>query len=308
MHSSEKQKAILAGPNVGELYWEGARFVPMILYKMLKQYKGKDVKLIVLTREERFDLYGKFADILVPLRIEDDYKKRQPECFRLIHFPIDEYKRVAKKFKNKYKDRFNIIGHFYPDIRKPAFLNKNQYPQKQMIYKYKPRHQNYDLVNAYIPKDKPLVVLAPRFRKGFKRNWNKWPEFYDILAKQNEMLNNFNFIICGKKGEYIPDEKSRFLDMNKIKLDRNSSLVGLLLVILERAFFTFGSQSAVPNMSLLYGVDVLEFGCQKALHTKTYNVKHTPITFFENKKYDIDPGFIFKTLRKLLNEKRRKTT
>jgi hypothetical protein len=303
---SEKQKAVLIGPFVGELYWEAGRFVPMIIYKMMNQYKGKNVKYIVLTREERFDLYGKHADILVPLRVEGDYETRKPECFRLTHFPVDEYRRIAKQFKTQYKDRFNIIGHFYPDIRKPAFLNKNQYSKSQMIYKYRPRQQNYDLVNAYLPKDKPVVVLAPRFRKGFKRNWNRWDDFYDMLVKQSDLLNDYNFIVCGKKGEYVPDKKARFFDMNEIKLGEKSSLVGLLLVILERAFFTFGSQSAIPNMSLLHGVDVLEFGCQKMLHTKTYNVKNTPITFFENKKYNIEPDLMLKHLRKLLKQKRRK--
>jgi hypothetical protein len=55
-------------------------------------------------------------------------------------------------------------------LQKPAFTNKNQYSQKQMSYIYKPRQENYDLVNEYLPSDKPVVVLAPRYRNGFKRN------------------------------------------------------------------------------------------------------------------------------------------
>ncbi len=94
--------------------------------------------------------------------------------------------------------------------------------------------------------------------------------------------------------------------MNDIHLGQSSSLVGLLLVIISKSFFTFGSQSAIPNISLLYGVDVLEFGCQKTLHTKTYNVTKTPITFFENRKYDIDPSLMLKEMSKLLLKKRRK--
>jgi hypothetical protein len=75
------------------------------------------------------------------------------------------------------------------------------------------------------------------------------------------------------------------------------------LVILEKSIFTFGSQSAIPNISLLYGVEVLEFGCQKRLHTMTYNVNKTPITFIENKGYNIAPRKIFKKFKNLLLRK-----
>lgn len=298
-------KAVLMGPFVGELYWEAGRFAPLLPHMIQNQYRGQNVKFIVLTRPDRFDLYGKYADILVPLRVEGDYINRKPECFRLIGLRPEKYEKIARNFKEKYRDRYTIIKHIYPKVTKPAFTNKNQFHKKKMIHTYKPRQENYELVDEYLPKDeKPLVVLGSRHRKGFKRNWNKWEQFYDILSDQTDLMENFNFIICGKKGEYIPDKKSRFLDMNDILVGEASSLVGLLLVILENAFFTFGSQSAIPNMSLLHNVDVLEFGCQKKLHTKTYNIKNTPITFFENKEYDIEPKFILKHLRKLLNNKK----
>jgi len=303
----DKKRAVLMGPFVGEFYWEAGRFAPMLPHMILNQYKGQDITYIILTRQDRFDLYGKFADILIPLHVNGDYSNRKPECFRLIGLRPDEYNNIASKFKAQYAERFKIIKHIYPDVRKPAFVNKNQFHKNQMHYLFKPRQENYDLVNEYLPNNgKHLVVLASRFREGFKRNWNKWDEFYNLLVKQTDLMTDFNFIICGKKGEYVPDKRARFFDMNEIKLGDKSSLVGLLLVILEKAFFTFGSQSAIPNLSLLHKVDVLEFGCQKNLHTKTYNVTNTPITFFENRTYDIDPQFILKNLRKLLNSKKEK--
>jgi hypothetical protein len=301
----KKPDAILMGPFVGELYWECGRFAPM-LPRLRKIHKKKDITYIVLTREDRFDLYGKYADILVPLRVPGDYTCKTPECFRLQGLKLHGYEDLAKEFKTKYSKRFNIINHVYPNIKKPHYQNKNQYRKDKYLYKFAPRNMNYELVNNYLPKDKPLVVLAPRFRDGFKRNWRKWPEFYDLLAADKKLLNDFNFIICGKKGEYIPDAKHRFLDMNDIKLREGSSLVGILLVIMENAFFTFGSQSAIPNISLLYEVDVLEFGCQKGLHTRTYNVKNSPITFIENKKYNIEPKEIMKKLKGLLYQKKEK--
>jgi hypothetical protein len=299
-----KEDAVLMGPFVGEFYWEAGRFAPMLPAMRAREYKNKDVKYIIFTREERFDLYGKYADILVPLKIEGDYKSKMPECFRLIGFGPEMVRKIANKFRNKYEEKYNIIRHIYPDTSKGKFVNKNQFSPKLMLYKYEPRDENYTLVNHFLPKnEKKNVILSPRFRKGFKRNWKHWKEFYDILASDKDLLKKFNFIICGKKGEYVPDVKNRFLDMTTIPRTGGSSLVGLLLVILENSVFTFGSQSAIPNISLLYGVEVLEFGCQKRLHTVTYNVKKTPITFIENKNYNINPEEIFKHFKKCLARK-----
>jgi len=303
---TDKKDAVLMGPFVGELYWECGRFAPLLPYMRKKQFVGRDITYIILTREDRFDLYGKFADILVPLRVNGDYDLKSPNCFKLNGLKPEKYQEIVKDFNKKYKERFNIIKHIYPSIKKPDFLNKNQFPRKDMLFSYRPRKENYEIVENYLPKDKPLVVLAPRYRKGFKRNWDKWPEFYNLLWNDKKLLEDFNFIVCGKKGEYIPDEQNRFLDLNNMTVGTHSSLVGLLLVVLENSFFTFGSQSAIPNMSLLFKVDVLEFGCQKKLHTKTYNINGSPITFIENRRYDINPKVIFKTLKNLLYEKKEK--
>jgi len=300
-----KEDAVLMGPFVGEFYWETARFAPMLPAMRSRDYKKRDVKYIIFTRPERFDLYGKYADILVPLKIEGDYENKIPECFRLIGFKPEEVKKLAKKFRNKYEERYNIIKHIYPDTSKGKFVNKNQFHPSQMLFNYSPRDENYTLVDQFLPKNnKPNIIISPRFRKGFKRNWNSWKEFYNLLAADKELIQDFNFIICGKKGEYVPDDKNRFLDMTNIPLTVSSSLVGLLLVILEKSIFTFGSQSAIPNISLLYGVEVLEFGCQKKYHTVTYNVKNTPITFIENKQYNIKPDEIFKKFKSCIIKKK----
>ena len=304
----KKENAILLGPFVGEFYWEAGRFAPLLpkMYQDNRKNKVKHPKYIVLTRQERFDLYGKFADILVPLRIPGDYDKRFPECFRLIGMNNDEYQKIAKQFKDKYSKKYNIIKHIYPDVRKGKFVQKNQFPQKDLRYVFKPRQENYNIVKSYLPNDKPVVVLASRFRKGFKRNWKHWEQFFDMISQDKKLMDDFHFIICGKPGEYVPDPKNRFLDLNKMTVGNKSSLVGLLLSVLEKAFFTFGSQSAIPNLSLLYKVDVLEFGCQKAYHTKTYNIFNSPIEFIVDRKYNIAPAQIFPKFKKLLYQKKEK--
>lgn len=307
-----KENAILFGPIVGEFGWEHQRFAPLLPYMKRKKYKKKKIKCIILTREERFDLYGKYADILVPLRIPGDYEKYMPNCYRLDDFPLKEYEKIAQNFYNKYSKTFNILGHLYPKVKKKQFLQKNQFPQSQMTFEYAPRQRNYELIDDYLPKslNKPIVILAPRYRNNVndpkeirQRNWPKWQELYDILVT-SELWDEFTFVICGKKGEYIPDKKDRFYDITKIQVDQNSSLVGLLLVLLDRAVLTCGSQSAIPNLSLLNKVEVLEFGHQKTLHARTYNVFSTKVTFLDDPRYQMKSKIILKNLKKLLNNKK----
>jgi len=297
----KKKDAVLLGPFVGEFYWEVARFAPLLPKMVNKEFKDQKITYIVFTREERFDLYGKYADILVPLRIKGDYENKFPNCFRLNSFSEEQYKKITLKFHKKYEKEYNIIKHITPFITKNQFLNKNQYPKNKLMFNYQPRSENYELVKKYLPRNhKQLIVLASRFRKGFRRNWDKWEEFYDLIYRDKQLMNRYNFIICGKQDEYIPDSKDRFLDINKMIVGDNSSLAGLLMVVLEKARLVCGSQSAIPNMGLLYKVEVLEFGCQKNLHTKTYNIHKTPIEFIVNKQYNIPAHKLFNRLKKKL--------
>ena len=299
-----KPKAVLFGPFVGELYWECGRFAPILSHMVSHPSpKNRDIKYIVLTREDRFDLYGTYADILIPLKIPNDYNgNTQPDCFRLKGMKKGLYQELIDLFRSKYEKDYKIVRHIYPNIHR--FADKNQFAKEKMRYICSPRKVNYELVDKYIPKnDKPLVVLASRFRKGYRRNWGRWEEFYDMIYKDKFLMNKFQFVICGKQGEYIRDRKNRFLDMTKIQLEEGSSLIGLLLAIMERAFLTVGSQSAIPNISLLYKVEVLEFGNQKQLHTKTYNHFNTPITFINNAKYNIEPLEFFNKMKQILKKK-----
>ena len=63
------KSAMLFGPFIGSLSWELYYFVPYMIY--MKKHNPA-YETIVYTRSERFDLYGTYGDILVPLRIKND--------------------------------------------------------------------------------------------------------------------------------------------------------------------------------------------------------------------------------------------
>ncbi len=295
-----KKDAIIFGPVIGEMAWEFFRFSPILSYK-INELKNRDITYIIFTRPDRFDMYGEYADILVPLIIEDEKEKYIQDCFRLINYPYSEYELLINKFKNKYQDRYNIIQHIYPDIRNKNHQNKNQFNKNKMIFEWKPRKQNKIEIDNYINNYKKSVIISPRFRKGLRRNWPYWNEFFDLIDNDNELKQKYNFIICGNPPDYIPDKKNRFYDINNINININEiSKIGLTIESIKRSILTIGSQSGIPNISMYLGIPVLEWGHQKILHTKTYNIKNTKIHFIEDMKYNISPEIIFNKMIKIL--------
>lgn len=284
---------------VGELFWEFGRFAPHVIWKRLKQYKNRDdVDFIILTKPERFDIYGKHANILVPFRLKDN-SKYKPNCFRLDGLKEDQYLTIINEFKNQFKDRYTILETVYPNISGKQYVNRSQYKPDKMKYDYLPREANQELVNKYM-NGKPVVVLAPRYREGFRRNWLHWNELYDLIDSHKTLKEKYNFIICGRETEYIPDEKNRFLDINKFEQNINTSLIGITMICMKKSVLTIGSQSAIPNISLLFGVPALEWGHQKHLHTITYNIRKTKVTFLEDPKYNISARKVYDEVLKIL--------
>jgi len=296
------EEAILFGPFIGELGWCLLRFAPYAIWKKKVQYKNR-VKLVVMTRPERFDLYGNWADILVPLRIEGDYSVYKGECFRAMGLDIKIYRQLAENFRNHFSTRFKILEHIYPKIDKTHFLNKNQYSREDRAYDFKPRKENKKLVDTFVPNSKSLIILGPRFRKGFKRNWPHWEKFYDLISKDIFLQDNFHFIICGKEPEYVPDKQNRFFDINNIPLSENSSLIGLTIEVIRKSILTVGSQSAIPNISMILGTEVLEWGDEPHEHTKVYNVMNTKVNFIVDRRYEISPEKVLGEMKQILSRK-----
>lgn len=220
-----KAKAILFGPFVGELCWEFYRFAPHAIY--LKK-RDPGVRIIVLTRESRFDLYGQYADILVPLRIKNDEQLKR-NCFKLIGYEEEYYNTLVKYFKIKFRKRFNIIAHKYPDVRLWRYKVKWQFPRSQMDYDFKPREKNTDL---------------------FKNVWE----------------NHLGILDC--KGTDARTDNDDIIDsielMNRIKKDvvlGKSSVVGCTIECLRNCHYVIGNiKSELSQFALLMGIPLIHIG------------------------------------------------
>ncbi len=300
-----KEKAILA-THVGEMGWEILRFAPHVLWHKLVKHKGK-VKLIVQTRKERFDLYGQHADILVPLEVKGDYSTLHGDCFKLTGMTDEDYIKKVNSLKRKYSTKYNIVDNIYPIIKGRRYTEKNQFRKNEMNYNFSPRFDNKKLIYDNIPNDKPLISIAPRFRKfGRKRNWPHWQKFYDLL--EQKFNDDYYFILCGKYPEYVPDKKERFFDVNKM-IDptiKDLSLIGITLEAVKRSIVCVGSQSGIPNLSNLVGTPTIQWGHEEKAHSKTYNVKNTKTVFILDQKFNTEPKKIIRELTNFLNERKNK--
>ena len=300
-----KEKVLLAGPCLGELWWDFERFAPYVFWKkkQLEQEHGK-IMLTCLERRDRFDIWGMNCDVLVPLDIAGDGSTYKQDCFRLTNFPIARYNILLENFRKHYSN-YEILEHIYPRIDDKEFLNKQQFPRDKKIYDFKPRASNKQLIDNYLKTEKPIVTIAPRFRAGFPRNWSYWAKFYDFIDHSKD-LKEYCFVICGKDPDYITDKRQRFYDVNKIKLNGSSSLIGITIELLKKSVLTVGSQSSIPNISLLVGTPVLEWGHQKKVHTIDYNIRNTAVTFIEDIQYRLEPRTIGLEMVKILKEREKK--
>lgn len=149
----KKHKAFLFGPFFGELSWEFYRFAPYAIY--LKK-SNPNAKIVVLTRPSRFDFYGQFADIFVPLKPKGDSILGQ-EGFKLLDFKDEYYATIVKYFLEKYRKKFNIMGHIFPEVIDWTYKVKWQFPRDEMDYDFIPRKRNREIVEDILDEDQNIV-------------------------------------------------------------------------------------------------------------------------------------------------------
>jgi hypothetical protein len=275
---------------VGELYWELARFVPYIIWRKKNE---PDTDLIVMTREDRFDLYGQYADKFIQVKIEGDCYTKKAECFRLNGLSKIEYEKIINDQCELIKKDYDVVEKVYPKLEQ--FAKTYQFEKGKFDFDYKPRKENFDVINS-LNFDKPVVVIAPRFREGLTRNWVNWKQFYELI-KQNK---DFQFVLCGKEPEYIKDND--FFDVNNIVKKESTSLIGYSIELIKKAKLVVGSQSAIPSLSLLLKTPVLQWGHNRIiLMTDEYNPLFTTCSFLDDSKYNRSEKDVYNEMLKILN-------
>lgn len=173
-----KNKAFLFGPFFGELSWEYFRFAPYAIH--LKK-TNPDINMVVMTRSERFDFYGQYADVLVPLKIENE-DMYEPRGFKLIGYDISVCERLCDIFRISYKKKYQIEECFVPDFSALRHHVRWQFPRNKMDYDFVPRKGNVKTINSML-KGKRLVLTDEGYTYSTDKynvikisDFNKWIE------------------------------------------------------------------------------------------------------------------------------------
>ena len=256
-NQGSRGNAYLFGPFIGELSWEVFQFAPLVIY--LKKLQPT-VSIIVLTRQERFDLYGKYTDILVPLKLKLIEKYHTENCFKINNYLQKDYEFIAKYFLNKYRERYDIFNHYYPDIGW-RYNVKWQFSNSMMNYDFKPRDENIILVDLIV-KDLDNLV------------------YFDGLEKQ--YLSGYNIIAS----------KSFKFQIEKL-LTNKTSYLGCLIVLLKRCKFVVGNMNNdISKLAILLKIPLINLGeysqdkiniinPNKTLVIPTIDI-HEGVKFYEN--------------------------
>ena len=227
---SKKSNVFLVGPFIGELSWEFYRFAPYIIH--LKK-ENPYTKLIVFTRPTRFDLYGKYADILVSLNLSD----KNNQCYFTIKgFTQSRYESLIRLFVDKYKRRYKIREQIYPDISSFCYKLKWQFPRELMDYDFKPRKINAEIVDEYIKGE-------------------------DIVLINSQLTKDLDQMIYLESIGYFPIFIDMFYDYVQSEKRKTFSFIGCVIELLRRCKFVVTNfNTDIAHLSLLVGTPIIHIG------------------------------------------------
>lgn len=118
-----KEDAILAF-HIGEFGWELLRFAPHVLWNKRKRYNNQ-VKLIVCSRQDRYDLYGEDVDVFHPFNLDEPHMKQ--DCFKLTGYRDRDYYDYVNYLKQLYSKKYNILECIYPKIDNRKYTQRTQF-------------------------------------------------------------------------------------------------------------------------------------------------------------------------------------
>jgi len=233
----------LFGPFVGSLQFEFYRFAPFMIFTK-KNYP--ECKIAVLTREERFDLYGQYSDYLIPLKIKNTNVKNQI-FFKLKDLKTSEYNKLVARFNKMYSSRYEVINHYYPDIIDYRYKVRWQFGRSKMNYNFNPRFLNRSTIEKIFPK-KLFIFISPPYDSNFISKLTH-------LILKNKLNKKFTFVTYTDC-----NQSSIYKNIEDIKINSRTSHIGYLIEILKRSRLVIGPKSDFTHLALLLKVPIIIWG------------------------------------------------
>ena len=138
------------------------------------------------------------------------------------------YGALIRFFRKKYRNRFEIKKHFFPDIDEWRYKVKWQFPRSLMDYNFQPRIENKKIISEFI-LDSPKYIIS---------------EFSDSIEGYNTIFINDFKDFCNKR------------------ITNRSSLIGCLILLIRNSSFVIGGSlnSFMTKLSLLLKTPVISIG------------------------------------------------
>lgn len=237
------KKTYLFGPFVGELSWEMFAFAPYAIYLRRRE----NANIIVFSRSDRFDLYGAYANTLVPLSLNGN--KEDQDCFTLKGLQFYDYKMLADIFFNKYNEKLTIKEHIYPEIRDFRYRLKWQLPRYKMDYDFRPRMENNEVIGNLINGKRCIFVDL---------SWLDNPNARAVILDQvTDSLNSHDYSIM-VHGMELKRETNNVVSLDQLQIEKNCSLLGYIISSLRKSAICIGNLSSeASHMAILLDVPLV---------------------------------------------------
>jgi hypothetical protein len=237
----------LFGPFVGETIYELNYFVGHAIYLRKQNHKNR---IIVLTRKENFDLYGKYATTLVPLPLGDELKHCGFECKNMY---LKTYENIINRFVNKFRGEMRIDGHFYPKVSSYLKNIKWYYPRNEIDFDFRPRPRNLFIAKTIVGKQRKRIISD--FHGGFKKisGYSIFPSRYilnDLHVDENKQASNIGVLI-----EAIKLSKYVHADID--------SLTGRLSMLMKKPLITKREFLDAQYLNPINPYKSIVIGCSK---------------------------------------------
>jgi hypothetical protein len=238
-------KNYLFGPFVGETIYELNYFVGHAIY--LRKQNPKN-KIIVFTRKENFDLYGKYATTFLPLQLDEDLV---PEKFSCKNMRPHFYDELTRRFSQKYKNQIKICDHFYPMVMTQLKNNKWYYPRDQIDFDFKPRSENKILVDDITINYENIILSM------FNDTLRKFEKYFVFPVSYITKLNlekRGDISSLGLIIEMIKNSKYVYADIDHV--------VGRLAMLLRKPLITQREFLDVQYLSPINPYESIVIGCE----------------------------------------------
>ena len=218
-----KEKAMLFGPFIGEEKWEIFYFAPMVNHV---SSHIRNHKIIVFTRPHMFDFYGQRADIFVPLNIKETDGMFQT-AFTIDGYPRYLYNDLVKKVYHKYKKKYNVVGHYYPQINPRNYNDEKQFEKREKLYDMISRMSMKYLSENFVDINSPLNILDVTWIDNNKLKDNLLTKF---LKDQKD-----NILVLDKDDEngYFYNIENRDDPITINKYNTEVSFYGIVSILIK---------------------------------------------------------------------------